>query len=112
MINDLNAVLCAFAHRVVFRPACSELPPSLVDYYFTRNTPLLYLSPQFWSRHNVTVRNVTVAEYCVAGTPLLAWVINMVASYDTVVINNLMYALHTDGTLVVSLISMPKYVYC
>lgn len=83
-----------------------------MDYYFTRNTPLLYLSPQFWSRHNVTVRNVTVAEYCVAGTPLLAWVINMVSSYDTVVINNLMYALHTDGTLVVSLMSMPDYVHC
>lgn len=65
-----------------------------------RDPPLLYLSPQFWDKHNVTVRTLTLDEYCVAGTPLLAWFVSAICgSYDTIVINQLLFSLRSDGAL-------------
>jgi hypothetical protein len=67
-----------------------------------QDAPLLYLEPQFWQKHNVSMVNVTLPESCFTKTPLMAWMVNLANAYDTLMVNQLMYSLRSDGALQVS----------
>ncbi len=70
------------------------------DYVFAKDTPLLYLDSDFYTKHNVKRLNVTLDDMCVAKGPGLAFVLDaVVGNYDTIMLNSLMFAFRSDGVM-------------
>jgi len=68
------------------------------EYEFSVDPLVVALSKDFRESHEVQMHNITIPHTCFgSGTTL--WLVEQVIGYDTILINQLMYALRSDGQL-------------
>merc|ERR1740138_743909 len=76
----------------------SENGSFVAEYEFSANPLVVSLSQEFRDAHNVKAYNITVPYRCFGSGVTLA-IVEWLIGCDTIIINQLMYALQSDGQL-------------